>query len=170
MSKPNENQVDPWPLVLLEWTGRTLVVVFSVALLSVVGYAMIGGIVGTVGTRQWVRPSVAELLKTTSLLTLVGGGLGIMTSAYLAIVLISVTTSPFVPHSWRPGTAAYVAEEDDRVGSRRRHESSSGVGAGTSFYHPLLGPIIGYTVVPMLALGFVAGIGFSFFPDASDSA
>lgn len=229
----NQDQTDPWPVVLLEWTGRTLVVVFSVAMLSVVGYALIGGLVGTIGMmlhldwlansappigwlagavaglvsgigkfakpflhkraapaesepeqgteqdaagepsqvakRQWVRPSVAELLKTTSVFTLIGGGLGMLLSVYLGIVLISVTTCPFTPPSWRPGTAAYVADEDDPVGSHHRQESPSGVGMGTSFYHPLLGPIIGYTVVPMLALGFVAGIGLSFFPDASES-
>ncbi len=172
-----QNQSEPWPLVLLLWIGRALVVVFSVAMLSIVGYALLGGIVGTIGMmlhwdwlansaprigwlagavaglvsgigkfgrsfsprrggsaqqdtaqdtaqdterepgvsatgssslvvkRQWVRPSVGELLKTTSVLTLIGGGLGMMLSVYLGIVLISVTTCPFVPQDWRPDTA-----------------------------------------------------------------
>ena len=71
-----------------------------------------------------------------------------------------------MPLGWRPGTQPLVDVDEDLIHERHRRNSD---GVGTSFTHPLLGPIFMTSTGSFLALGLIAGVVTAFFPDSQDT-
>lgn len=108
-------------------------------------------------------PSLGGWLKSIALGGFFGGIGGVAASLFLTVILISVTTSPFVPTSWRPETHA-PEDDDDHVRTRRRD------GVSTSFTHPLLSPLWLYTFGSLATIGLVGGAVFGFFDEQDKSS
>lgn len=106
-------------------------------------------------------PGISGFLKSVGICAVIGNVLGLMLSVFLSLVLISVTTSPFVPDSWRPGTRPLNETLDARQHDLDRRNRD---GVGISFTHPLLEPIFLYSVSSLAVLGVVAGGVTAFFP------
>lgn len=148
---------------------------------QVVGYAapvgwVLGGVIGFFSERSlWRRKSSADSQSKSSNsepvryrfkipspkdgLSYAGFGasfgliFGIAGTVFLFVMLISVTTSPFVPDQWRPTTSAPDPEDldrDERLGRRRD-------GLRTNFQHPLMWPIAYYTTTSFVVLGMIGG-------------
>ncbi|MEM7474646.1 MAG: hypothetical protein AAF483_06600 [Planctomycetota bacterium] len=111
-------------------------------------------------------PPLTELLKGAGFGAFFGAILGIITTLFLAILLISVTTSPFVPNTWRATTSAPTQEELRRDREARR----KGDGVSSNFKHPLLLPIAKYSMLSMLSVGVLGGITLSFFDEESSES
>lgn len=110
-------------------------------------------------------PSIGQFFKTFGFGGLLGGVVGVAASILLSVLLISITTSPFVPNSWRPKTHAPVIREHE-LDSARSHRRD---GATTGFNHPLLGPIFIYSTGPLFALGLLGGAGLAFFENENEN-
>jgi hypothetical protein len=107
------------------------------------------------------KPSIGQLFKSLGFGCFFGGIAGLATTVFLSVLLISLTTSPFVPNSWRPQTQAPDREElarERRVGRQRD-------GVRTNFKHPLLMPLAVYSTGSLIALGLVGGVAMAFFED-----
>ena len=105
------------------------------------------------------KPSIGQLLKSLGFGCFFGGIAGLATTVFLSVLLMSVTTSPFVPNSWRPQTQAPDREEL----ARERRAGRQRDGVRTNFEHPLLMPIALYSTGSLIALGLVGGIAMAFF-------
>lgn len=109
-------------------------------------------------------PSVRQFFFATGFLGFVGVFVGAMLGVSLCMVLISVTTSPFVPDSWRPK----VEQVQKRPGtSMSTSHSNQG---GTSFQHPLLGPIMIWSISGLTGVGLITGGFLSFFPEEKENS
>jgi hypothetical protein len=99
-------------------------------------------------------PSIGQLLKSLGFGSLFGGIAGLATTVFLSVLLISVSTSPFVPKAWRPQTQAPDKEELDRESKAGRQR----VGVRTNFKHPLLMPIALYSTESLIAPWISVGV------------
>ena len=115
----------------------------------------------TTGGYTFRVPPVGEFFKCLGFGSVFGVIIGVGIGMLLSVVLISVTTSPFVPASWRPQTAA--PDREDRSRDRRTRTRRDGV--GTEFRHPLLGSIFGWSCGSCIVLGFVGGGVGAFFTE-----
>lgn len=120
---------------------------------------------------RFKTPTLGELAKSVGVTTLFGLVGGLLTSTFLALILICVTTSPFVPNSWRPGTSAgedRTAQNRAIHGQNRRH-ADEGARVGTTFTHPLLAPIFLWSTASLVITGLLAGIWSAFFAGNEDT-
>lgn len=120
---------------------------------------------------QFKIPAFGELAKSVGVTTLFGLVGGLLTSAFLAMILICVTTSPFVPDSWRPGTSAGEVRtaQDRAIHGQNRRRAEEGARVGTTFTHPLLAPIFLWSTGSLVVIGLFAGIGSAFFAGNEDT-
>lgn len=110
-------------------------------------------------------PSLRQFFFATGFLAFVGVFTGVMLGVWLCLILISVTTSPFVPNSWRPKVEQIEKKHGASISTADSHREG-----GTSFQHPLLGPIMIWSVLGMTSLGLVTGGFLSFFPEEKEKA
>lgn len=115
-------------------------------------------------------PTIAQLVKSVVVSMLFGLIGGLITSVFLSLVLISVTTSPFAPQSWRPGTSA-TSNDRHRTAEMPANQRprQDGAKVGTTFTHPLLAPICLWSTGSLVSVGLLAGIGTAFFTGNEDS-
>lgn len=109
-------------------------------------------------------PSVRQFFFATGFLGFAGLFIGAMLGVSLCMILISVTTSPFVPDSWRPKI------EQVRKSSSTSMSTSHSNQGGTSFQHPLLGPIMIWSISGLTGVGLITGGFLSFFPEEKEKA
>jgi len=114
-------------------------------------------------------PTLTDFGKSLGVCSLFGILAGLISSLFLSLLLISATTSPFVPDSWRPGTQSLV-DPEEHLWHKQRRRRRDGIGTSTSFTHPLLGPIFLTATGSCVALGILAGVVTAFFPDKEDSS
>lgn len=108
-------------------------------------------------------PSFRQFIFATGFLAFVGVLTGVMLGISLCLILISVTTSPFVPNSWRPKIEQIEKNHGGSISTANSHREG-----GTSFQHPLLGPIMMWSVLGMTSVGLVTGGFLSFFPEEKE--
>jgi hypothetical protein len=99
-------------------------------------------------------PSIGQLLKSLGFGSLFGDIAGVATTVFLSVLLISVSTSPFVPKAWRPQTQAPDKEELDRESKAGRQRDR----ASTNFKHPLLMLIALYSTGSLIAPWISVGV------------
>lgn len=119
----------------------------------------------TTGRYTFRAPPIGEFFKCLGFGSVFGVIIGVGVGMLLSVVLISVTTSPFVPASWRPQTSA--PDREDRARDRRTRTRRDGV--GTEFRHPLLGPVFGWSCGACFVLGIVGGGVGAFFTENKPS-
>lgn len=110
-------------------------------------------------------PSFRQFIFATGFLAFVGVLTGVMLGISLCLTLISVTTSPFVPDSWRPRIEQIEKNHGGSISTANSHREG-----GTSFQHPLLGPIMTWSILGMTSAGLVTGGFLSFFPDEKEKS
>ncbi|MDG1894382.1 MAG: hypothetical protein P8J37_05710 [Fuerstiella sp.] len=107
------------------------------------------------------KPSIGQLINSLGVGCFFGGIAGLAPTVFLSVLLISVSTSPFVPKTWRPQTQAPDREELDRERGVGRQRD----GVRTNFKHPMLMQIALYSTGSLIVLGLVGGAAMAFFED-----
>ena len=107
------------------------------------------------------RPTIKHFLGTVGLLMVIGAVLGCFVGVYLNVISISFLMSPFAPDEWRPVVTQNAAEPMQDAGVRHQNR-----GSGMSFQHPIILPVMLWSIGVTSVFGTMAGIFLSFVPDS----